>query len=248
MNFKISSGALALSLALTACGGEAGNNSSAAASNDAAPLENIAAPNNADWTEIVTQTPEGGFRMGNPDAPVKLVEYASLTCPHCAAFSGEAGEKLRNEYVRSGQVSFEFRNFILNAPDAAASVLARCLEPAGFFRSIEQLFADQQNWLGKLDDAAAQQVQALPPGEQLGGLARAMELDQFFRRRGMPEARVNSCLANQQEAERLAGMNQAAIDEHGISSTPSFLINNELVRDASNWTQIEAKLRAAIGS
>ena len=72
--------------------------------------------------------------MGNPDAPVKLVEYASLTCPHCARISPtKATAALRDTYVRSGQVSWEFRHFLLNAPDLALSLLARCQPPAAFF-------------------------------------------------------------------------------------------------------------------
>src|SRR3546814_14306714 len=65
-----------------------------------------------DWTKTVARTPEGGFRVGNPDAPVKLVEYGSLTCDHCAHFAEEATPKLLGQYVRSGRVSIEFPNLL----------------------------------------------------------------------------------------------------------------------------------------
>ena len=85
---------LAASVAIfasAACNAEKGSDSAAAAS---APIKPIAAPNNGDWSEMVSETPEGGFVMGNPNAPVKLVEYGSMTCPHCAEFQ-EAGRKDR---------------------------------------------------------------------------------------------------------------------------------------------------------
>src|SRR6185503_10794012 len=86
-------GAAALALALAGCGGSGGNSSnlSSATGATSAPLPQIAAPNNGDWTETVTLTERGGFLMGNPNAPVKLLEYASITCPHCAEFSEQGG-------------------------------------------------------------------------------------------------------------------------------------------------------------
>src|SRR5687767_11435749 len=70
-----------------------------------------AAPKNGDWSTMVTKTPEGGFVMGNPNAKVKLVEYGSLTCDHCAAFEEQGGKALVDDYVKKGLVSWEFRNF-----------------------------------------------------------------------------------------------------------------------------------------
>ena len=93
MKKALSIGAAALALALAGCGGGDGNstNLSSATGTSSAPLPQIAAPNNGDWTETVTMTDRGGFLMGNPNAPVKLVEYASITCPHCAEFSEQGG-------------------------------------------------------------------------------------------------------------------------------------------------------------
>src|SRR5687768_7876747 len=130
---------LAVALILSGCGEDDGGNLAAAAVNSNAPLKQIPAPNNGDWSQTVTQTQEGGYLMGNPDAPVKLIEYASLTCPHCKSFAEEATASLRDTYVRSGQVSWEFRNFLLGAPDVALSMLSRCQPPAAFFRTIDQV-------------------------------------------------------------------------------------------------------------
>lgn len=245
MKISIGGGTLALALLLAGCNGDDGNNQ-AASSASQGPLQQIPAPNNGDWTQIVTQTPEGGYLMGNPDAPVKVVEFASMTCPACARFSREGSEELREQYVRSGQVSFEFRNFVLNAADATASVLARCMPDSAFFRVTEQLFTEQQDWLGNLDEAEGQQIQSLPPGQQLAAYARALELDQFFRARGMTDERFNQCLGDQQAAQRLAERTQQAGTQYRIPGTPSFLINNELA-DASTWEELEPLIRREIG-
>ena len=81
----------------------------------AAPAKKAAAA--SDWTKTVTVTPDGGYRMGNPAAPVKLVEYGSLTCGACGRFAQEGVPQLVSKYVRTGRVSFEFRNYVRDPAD-----------------------------------------------------------------------------------------------------------------------------------
>lgn len=245
MKKLVSGAALAFALVLTGCGGGEGNGSAAAG--NGAGLEAIPAPDGGDWTEIVTRTEEGGFLMGNPDAPVKVIEFASMTCPACAAFAEDGQTQLKEQYVRTGQVSLEFRNFLLSGPDAAASVLLRCQQPAAFFRLSEQLFAEQQNWIGNIDQTEGQQIAALPQDQQVAAMIRATELDQFFRQRGVPEAQINQCVAGAQaDLEQIVAMNQASVSRYGIGGTPSFVINDEL-STASNWATLEPAIRTALG-
>lgn len=245
MKSGLSAMTLGVALILAGCG-EEGGNLAATATNSNAPLPQIPAPDNGNWSEVVTQTEDGGFLMGNPDAPVKLVEYASLTCPHCATFSEQATESLRDTYVRSGQVSWEFRNFLLGAPDVALSVLARCQPPAAFFRTVDQIFAQQREFLEAIDDTEGQRIGALPPEQQIAPLARAMDLDTFFARRGMPEARFNECLADREAIQRLTDMTGRAVSEFQVQGTPTFFIRGEK-QDVSDWSSLEPRLRAAIG-
>jgi protein-disulfide isomerase len=247
MKVRISSAALALALFLGGCGDSEESNLSVAANAAPPQLDPIAAPNGGDWTQTVTQTPEGGYLLGNPEAPVKLVEYASLTCPHCRAFSEEATGPLRDTYIRSGRVSWEFRNFVLNAPDMAISIAARCQPPAAFFQTVEQLFAQQSEILGAVDESENQRLQALPPEQLIAPLARAMDLDVFFARRGMPEARFSQCLANPQGAQQLTDMTSRATTEQQVTGTPTFFINGER-QEADSWSNLEPRLRAALGS
>src|SRR5262249_44193930 len=108
-----------------------------------------AAPAAQDWSQVVTQTPEGGFRMGNPAGKVKLVEYFSFTCPHCAAFSGEAFGPLTQKYVRTGQVSFELRSALRDALDLTVALGARCAAPRAYFATVEDVMAAQSDWEAK---------------------------------------------------------------------------------------------------
>ncbi|MBA3676686.1 MAG: thioredoxin domain-containing protein [Sphingosinicella sp.] len=250
MKALIGSGALTLALLLAGCGDDAGNNIASGQPVSTTPLQQVEAPN-GDWTQIVSETADGGFMMGNPNAPVKLVEYGSLSCPHCAEFAAEGGEKLKNEYVKSGQVSFEFRPFLLGAPDVGISMLLRCQGPGPFFRLTDQLYAEQRNWMQGYQDlspAEAERIQALPAQQRVVALTKAGGIDQFFRQRGMPEQKINSCLADPAGLTRLAGITQKAVaDIPNFPGTPTFLINGEMVEATASWELLEPKLREAIG-
>ena len=243
MNNRIGAAALVLALTLTGCGSDEANVTGPVSN---APLTQIPAPNNGDWREVASQTEAGGFLLGNPDAPVKLVEYASLTCPHCANFSAQGVPSLRDTYVQSGQVSYEFRNYLLGPHDAALSTLARCQPPSAFFRTIEGIFEQQSELIGRIDDSEAERISQMPPEQQLAPLARAMELDTFFARRGMPESRFAQCLADTAAIERMIAASNRASSEEDVTSTPTFFINGTK-QDVNTWETIEPRLRSAIG-
>ena len=256
MKISIGAGLAALALVLAGCGSDENNSAAANGSetgqgfNPSGGAKNVPARNSGNWVETVSQTPEGGVRMGNPDAPVKLVEYASITCGHCAAFSNEASEPLKSNYVRSGQVSWEYRPFLVFPTDPGIFMLLRCQPPSAFFRLTEQLYRDHGNWSGRLADvseAERQQLQTMPPPQRAAALVRAVGLDQFFRQRGMPEARINSCLANQGDLEALTSITERAAGEEGVTGTPTFFINGEQVPNAGTWGALEPILRSRIG-
>ncbi|QAY76236.1 thioredoxin domain-containing protein [Sphingosinicella sp. BN140058] len=236
----------ALALTLAACGSDdaASNNQTALAQN--VPLKTIPAPNGGDWTQIVSETPQGGFRMGNPDAPVKLLEFGSLTCPHCAEFAEQGTPVIVSKYVASGQVSYEFRNVIRDPVDLAAALLARCNGPAAFFPLSDQLFATQGDWFAKaaaLTPEQQQQIGAMPSPQ--AGFAKAAGLDQFARLRGIPAAKAQACLTDQAQVQRFIQQNEADAKQYDVQGTPTFVINGEKV-EAGAWAALEPQLRAAI--
>lgn len=234
---------MAIVLALAGCGGDE-DATNAAAANKAAALTQIPAPNGGDWTQAVSETPEGGYRMGNPDAPVKLVEYGSIGCPYCGRFSVEGSRPLAERYVHSGQVSWEFRPYLIHPEDPAIFQLLRCMGPGPFFRLTEQLYATQQEWAGRLQ-AGQQQFQNLPREQRMAAMIRVAGLDQFFRQRGMPQSRIDSCLADTPALERLADITSRA-QSQGVGGTPNFWVNGEQTQ-ADSWAEVEQRLRAAIG-
>jgi protein-disulfide isomerase len=252
MKAQVSLAAMAFALALAGCGESGGDLNQVAAANMNTPLPQIAAPNNGDWTQVVQETPDGGYRMGNPDAPVKLVEYASISCPHCAEFSEAAHEPLTNRYVRSGQVSWEFRPVLLFGTDPGIFLLMRCQGAQPFFALAEQLYATQREWSQRASQIPPS-VQNLPPQQQVGAVARGLGMDQFFRQRGMPQARVDSCLSDQQGLDALV-RTQQAVQRDGVTGTPTFFINGQQLEGVGYWNNgnaaqsVEPRLRAAIGS
>jgi protein-disulfide isomerase len=238
----------AAALALAGCSGGSGNNAAATA-NSAAPLTQIPAPNHGDWTETVSATPRGGYLMGNPNAPVKLIEYGSISCPVCARFANEGAQALTNRYVRSGQVSWEFRPFLIHAQDPGVFLLLRCAGPQPFFRLAEQLYATQPEWAGRAENMPAeqaQQMQNMDPHAQAAAMVRVMGIDQFFRQRGLSEARINSCIADDAALQQLGEISRRATSEDNVQGTPTFIVNGDKL-DASDWASLEARLRSALG-
>lgn len=235
-------------LLATACNAEKGASNTAAPEVTAAP---VAAPNNGDWSTIVSKTAEGGFLMGNPDAKVKLVEFASMTCPHCAEFEEKGVKPLIENYVKKGLVSYELRNYVRDPYDVAASLIARCGGEASFFGLTRGLFADQRGWIGKIqaaDPAQMQALQTMPPAQQFATIAEMAGLKQFASMRGVPRAKAEACLANEAEVNQLVQMNSDAVSNFNIPGTPAFVINGALVESVAAWEQLEPKIKEALAS
>ena len=236
-------------LLATACNAEKGTTNTAEGPEVTAAA--VPAPNNGDWTTVVSRTPEGGFVMGNPNAKVKLVEFGSLTCPHCAAFEAEGGKALVDNYVKKGLVSWEFRNFVRDPFDMTATLLARCGGEASFFGLTRNLFADQKDWIGKIqaaDPAKVQALQTLPPAQQFSTIADLGGLKQYASMRGVPRAKGEQCLANQDEVTKLVQMNTDAVTNYNVPGTPTFLINGKVVESTATWDLLEPKIKEALAS
>ena len=237
---------LVSAMALAACGGsESGNSSTPAA--PAAPVAGASAPAGTQWTDTVEKTAEGGFRMGNPAAPIKLIEYGSRTCGHCAAFAVTGMEPLK-AYVASGKVSFEFRDFLLNPIDLGAALLGQCAGPGPFFAIMDQMYEQQRTLLEngpKEGDPFLQQVETMAPAQRTAALAERFGYLGFVQQRGVPEAQARQCLADQKAIDALVKGNEAAAKEYSIPGTPTFILNGKVLENTGTWPQVEAALKAA---
>ena len=241
MRKYIAASTLALALSLSACGG---SEDATTGATDGEKIENVAAPEGQQWADMVTKTDSGGYMMGNPDAPIKFVEYGSMTCGACAAFSTQAFETLRDEYVPTGRVSFEFRNFVRDPIDVTASVLAQCGGESSFFALTEQMFTNQPEILNtaQTNNAALQQASELPENQRLIGFAEAAGLLEFAASRGISRDQATSCLSNIDNANAIVAQTQKGAEDYDISGTPTFLINGKKV-DNLNWDGIQQRFK-----
>jgi len=238
--FALAALAAPLLLGLAACNESA----STGAALSGEPIENIAPPEGKSWTEVVEKTPEGGYRMGNPDAPIKMIEFASLTCPHCATFAAASGEELKQKFVASGRVSLEFRNFVMNPLDLTMAMLTQCGQPGAFFALTEQTLANQNaivdTW-SKAGEAQVAQAASQPPEKRYQAIAKVAGLDTFFAARGIAAEQANTCLADHKGAEALVETTSKQSDEYEITGTPAFVING-VKADSNAWPEIKAQL------
>ncbi len=239
----LSAVALPFALALSACGDKKAEGTGPSGE----PVANVAPPAGKAWTDIVSKTDEGGYRMGNPDAPIKLVEYGALSCSHCAEFAKESNEKLQGDYVASGRVSYELRYFMLNAFDVPASLLATCGTTEAVIPLSEQFWAWQPNMFNNLQaagDAKLQQAAALPANQRLQAIAQLAGMTDFFAARGISRDQGAACLADTATADVLAKQTETASTKYNVSGTPTFFINDASVGTA-DWATLEGKLKAA---
>lgn len=232
-----------LALGLAACSSE--EDAGAAVAGE--PIAAIPAPEGQQWTDTVAVTDKGGFLLGNPNAPIKLVEYGSLTCPGCAAFSAAASESISQDYVNSGRVSFEFRSFIIHGPlDLALTALINCGPKEAAHPLSDQIWANlpaiQQR--AYADQGALERSLQLPEGERFVAFADAAGLYDFFSARGLSEAQARTCLADFENLTKLAEHSQGYAQDDGISRTPTFSLNGKVL-DESSWNDIEAALQRA---
>jgi len=197
------------------------------------------------WARTFTVTPEGGFRMGNPKAKIAVVEYGSLTCPHCRHFAETAVNPLIGQYVRTGEASYEFRPFILDGIDVAANLVARCNGPAAFFPTAADLYATQPMWRARISDDDMERLGALPQGQMMVGIAEQAGLILTGAAHGIAPAKARACLSNEAAAERLAAMRQAA-SASGVKGTPTLLVNGKVV-PAYDWDSLQPFLKRAGG-
>lgn len=217
----------------------------------AGSIKATAAPAGKDWTQVVSKTADGGYVMGNPDAPLKLVEYGSRTCPTCGAFGQTGMRPLEENYVKQGKVSYEFRDFLVHGPpDFGASLLGRCAGPEVFFPILEQMYIEQPRFLDAQMKAANDQkllalTQSGTPSQIANAWADAMGYVEFVKQRGISESQARACLNDAKAIDALTKMTQDAGTQKNVTGTPTFFLNNRKIDNAVTWPQIESALKNA---
>ena len=209
----------------------------------AAPAPHAPAPVN--WLAVVAKTP-AGVRLGNPDAPVKLVEYGSRTCPICGAFYADGAAALKSRYIATGKVSWEFRDFPVHPQDIAVSMLGMCVSTPNFFKVLDQMYVRQNEFnarAGALSEARWQQLQAMPPAQSFRALNDDLGYTALLKQNGMTEARIQQCLGDPAALKAFGDRIEAGV-RLGVKGTPTFFINGQHL-SAFTWARLEPVLKTA---
>lgn len=176
----------------------------------------------ADMAELMQSGPLGENALGDPNAPVTIVEYASMTCSHCATFHNETYPALKEKYFDTGKVYFVFREFPLDPVATAAFMLARCVPESQYFTFVEALFKNQNLWAFTND--------------RIGGLTK------MAKQAGLSQEKFEQCLTNQELLDGVNWVKTRGAETFDVNSTPTFFINGEIVRGALPLDQFEEKI------
>jgi protein-disulfide isomerase len=168
--------------------------------------------------DLMKPSPLGEMSMGDEKAPITVIEYASMTCPHCAHFSEVTYPELKKRYIDTGKVRFIFREFPLDQLAAAGFILARCAGPDKFFPLVETLFAQQRDWV----------VQR--PLAPLMAIAKQA---------GLSQQAFEACLDNKEMLEGMEKVRNQAAEKFGVNSTPTFFVNGKRLAGALSIEEME---------
>lgn len=215
----------------------------------ATPVATASAPAGQNWVDTVVRTPDGGYRMGNPDAAVTLIEYGSRTCPHCAAFDAEGLPAMKAGPIAAGRLSYEFRDYpVHQAIDVGPILLGQCVAPAQFFPMLDAMMRNQQTLIYRttqIPDADQRRLATLPPAQVTAYLANFYGYTDFVKQRGVTTQRVQQCLGDQAAMQAIATNMQAANERYNIAGTPTFILNGQVLQDTTTWAQVQAALHTA---
>jgi protein-disulfide isomerase len=168
--------------------------------------------------------------LGPKDATVTITEYASMTCPHCAAFNETVFPKIKSEYIDSGKVRYVFREFPLDIKAAAGSMLSRCIakDDAGkYFAVTDMLFRQQADWVVKNTTDTLTRI-----GKQAG----------------LSQQAVEACLKDQAMLDKIAADQKYASEVLKVNSTPTFFINGEKIKGEASFEEFDKRIKSLLKS
>jgi len=181
---------------------------------------------NLNVVDLMTPGPLGDKILGSETAPVTLVEYASMTCSHCANFHATVYPTLKSKYIDTGKVRFVFREFPLDAVATGAFMLARCAPADKYFQMIDVLFEQQKNWAFTKEPAK-------------GLLAIAKQA-------GFTQQSFETCLTDNKLADSIQEVARRGNEKFGVNSTPTFFVNGQVVRGEMTLAALDKLLEPLV--
>jgi len=188
---------------------------------DTAVAQTAAGGGEVSVADLMAPGPLGDQVLGSPDAPVTIIEYASMTCPHCSHFHETTFPEMKKKYIDTGKVRFIFREFPLDPLAAAGSMLARCAGGDKYFPLLEALFSQQKDW-----------VVQKPLAPMLAIAKQA----------GFTQQTFDECLANQKMLDGIEESRTRASQKFGVNSTPTFFINGKIFRGALTPEELDKQM------
>jgi protein-disulfide isomerase len=189
-----------------------------------APLRLITSASAQSASDVAKPVSLPDMVLGSTDAKVTITEFASMTCPHCAAFNAETFPKIKSAYIDTGKVRYIFREFPLDIKAAAGSMLARCIakdDAPKYFAVTDLLFRQQNDWVVKNTTETLTRI-----GKQAG----------------LSQQEVEDCLKNQALLDKIAADQKYAADVLKVDSTPTFFINGEKIKGEASLQEFEKKI------
>lgn len=190
--------------------------------------QRIAAAPEVSLEELMKPGDLADIAIGNKDAKVTIVEYSSLTCPHCATFQSKVFPDLKTKYIDTGKVRFITREFPLDNLAAAGAMLARCLDPAKSFDFVETMFATQATWAG--------------------GASPKAKLFEIAKQAGFTEESFEKCLTDQPLLDKITSLRTRASEKFQINSTPTFFINGKRLAGNSRLEDFDKLIEPMLGA
>jgi protein-disulfide isomerase len=172
--------------------------------------------------DLMQPGPLGEQALGDPKAPVIMIEYASLTCPHCARFAREVFPRLDEQYIRAGKVRYILREFPFDVLGAGVFTLAHCAGKDNYFAVVDKLFQSQETWLV----------------DQPMGPLRTV-----FRDLGLTDAGFDACLDDQTTVDGITWVRDRAFNEFKVNATPTFFINGKMYVGGMTFDELDKIVR-----
>lgn len=170
----------------------------------------------------------GDIVYGDINAPVELIEYASMTCPHCADFSSNVLPRLMEDFINEGKLRFVLRNFVRDRYDLAAAAASRCMpDEATAKRAIADLFAEQDSWLRSDNPYAA--------------------LAEIVARHGLTQPELGACLSDQEVREHIVQMTQTGAQVYNIQVIPTLVLNG-VAMTYQGYESLKLRIEAQLGA
>ena len=196
----------------------------------ASPLRLISDALAQSATDVAKPQSLPDMALGPADAKVTIVEYASMTCPHCAAFNDQVFPKIKSEFIDTGKVRYVFREFPLDIKAAAGSMLSRCIangDPNKYFAVTDLLFKSQNDWVMKNTTESLTRI-----GKQAG----------------LTQQQVEECLKDQALLDKIAADQKYASEVLKVDSTPTFFVNGERIKGETSIEEFEKKINPLLKS